>query len=85
MGCGCVVVASNLPPIRDVIENNVTGLLVQPCSEQEIANAVSGLLADHDRASRLAEQGREYVISRFDWKHVGACYSGFINKLKNSA
>ena len=84
MGCGCVVIASDLPPVRDVIENGVTGVLVTPGSGQKIADAITALLDDPEKAGVLAIKGREYVAGRFDWKQVGKNYSGLLTGLINS-
>lgn len=51
----------------DAIIDGVTGFLVNPKNEQEIASALIKLLANPDLARRLGEQGRERVLREFQW------------------
>ena len=40
MACECPVVASNLPAVRDLIDDKIDGILVPPSDEKELANAL---------------------------------------------
>lgn len=81
MGCGCAVVASSLPALRDVIEHGETGLLANPGDPADLADKLGELLGDPDRCARLAHKGREFVLSRFDWQVVGERYSRLLNEV----
>ncbi len=78
MGCQCAVIASGLDAIRDVVKDNVTGLLVEPKNEKAIAAAIRRLIKDAALAQRIAEAGRNYVLKNYDWKIVGQKYSAII-------
>lgn len=72
--CGCPVIASDLPAVRDTIENGSTGILVQPGSADDLARAILGLFADRSLAEKLGANGRRSAKQQFDWEQVGAHY-----------
>lgn len=62
---GLPVVAGNRDASREVVEDGVTGLCVDPESPAEIARAVVRLLADPDFAARLGTQGYRTLLERY--------------------
>ncbi|MBI2993661.1 MAG: glycosyltransferase [Gammaproteobacteria bacterium] len=72
--CGCPVIASDLPAVRDTIEDGSTGLLVRPRAPDELARAILGLLSDRGLAQRLGSNGRQAAVQLFDWDRVGQRY-----------
>ncbi len=81
MGCGCVVVASDLPAVRDVIIDGNTGIMATPASSESLAEAIIKLTADDNLAENIADQGREYVLKKYDWQHIGNKYQDIIDNL----
>ncbi|MGE5625200.1 MAG: glycosyltransferase [Bacillota bacterium] len=75
LACGCPVVASDLPAIRDVIRDGETGRLAASGDPVALAGIVRELLSDPGQAQRLAAAGRTYVRARFDWDGVAARYA----------
>ena len=67
MGCGCAVIASDLPAVRDVIQNGETGVLVPPGDSRALAAAIRDALEDPARTCAMAEHGRAYALEHFDW------------------
>ena len=59
------VVASNVGGIPEMIEDGVTGLLVEPHDADGLARAITRLLVDHPYADMLARQGHDLVHDRF--------------------
>ena len=66
MSCGCCVVASDTPPVREVVRDNVNGLLVDFFSPKQIAARVGEVLDDPDRKRAIREAARRTVVDRFD-------------------
>ncbi len=69
MSVGLPVVATSVSGIPELIEHDRSGLLVPPCDEVALAEALERLLDPlHGRAlrTRLGACGRERVIERFD-------------------
>lgn len=81
MGCRCPVVSTDVPGLRDVVKDGVTGLLAQPGSAEDLAVRIEQLLNDEPYAERLAAQGRDYVLSKFDWTEVAQRYQRLIEEL----
>jgi glycosyltransferase involved in cell wall biosynthesis len=59
---GIPVVASDLPPLRDLLGDNEAGLLVPPGSVDALAAALRRLLADADLCRQLGEVGRSRAV-----------------------
>lgn len=63
MAAGCAVVASAVPGVREVIRDDVDGLLVPEADPQALADALQRLLHDDALASRLAQAAREQAVA----------------------
>ena len=70
------VVATNVGGIPEVIEDGVSGLLVQPHDAPALAAAISRLLTDHPFADMIGRAGHEVVRSRFCLEHMVAEVAG---------
>lgn len=70
MGCGCAVIASDLPAVRDVIQDRVTGILVPPARSDELAIAIREMIWDPQELAALALKGRAEAVKRFDWSAI---------------
>ena len=80
-GCGCAVVASDLPAVRDTVIDGQTGLLVQPANATDLAARIRALLKDDALRTSLAESGRRHALETFDWSTVGSAYARIIGDL----
>lgn len=65
LACGCMVVASDTEPVREVITHEKNGLLTSFHSPQQIAESTIDALARQDELASLREQGRETVLERY--------------------
>lgn len=63
MGAGAPIVASRIGGIPDLIDDGVSGLLVEPGSTDDLQNAITRIINDPDLADRLRDGGREAVSS----------------------
>ena len=81
MGCGCPVIASDIPAVRDVIIDGETGILVQSSNEKMIANKILRLLSMPDYTKKLADNSRELVLKKYGWEGSAQQYSKQLNKL----
>lgn len=74
MALGTPVVSTDLPAIRELIEHDVNGVLVEPGSTTALAEAVDSLLRDPDRRSRLAEAARATIERLADGRRGAELY-----------
>lgn len=71
MAAGVPVVATDIAGYRDVVRDDVDGLLVPPRDDRALAGALGRVLGDPDLAKQLAEGGRA-TAARYDWARVAA-------------
>jgi len=67
MAAGIPVVATDVPGIKDVVKDGVTGLLVPPAQPQKLAAAINRLIADPLLRNRLIDAAKVDVRTRFTW------------------
>jgi glycosyltransferase involved in cell wall biosynthesis len=65
MAMGVPSISTRLSGIPELIEDGVSGLLVEPGDAAALAGAMERILADSSLASRLGSAGREKVLSSF--------------------
>lgn len=65
--CGRPVVASRVGGIPDFVRHGDNGLLVPPGDPDRLADGVSELLLDPERAEAMGARGHERVRKRHDW------------------
>ena len=66
MSTGCKIVGSDTPPVREAIEDGVSGLLVPFQDPDAVADAVIELLANPDKWNHLGPAARSTIKERFD-------------------
>jgi len=69
MAAGKPVVATATGGVLDVIEHDLTGLLVPPQDSSAIARAVLSLLLDRNKAKRIGRAARQRVEEKFTLTH----------------
>jgi glycosyltransferase involved in cell wall biosynthesis len=66
MSSGKPVVATTVGGIIDLVEDGVTGLLVESESERELREGILALLSDKAKRTMLGRKGREAVYPAYD-------------------
>jgi glycosyltransferase involved in cell wall biosynthesis len=84
-GCECPIIAGDVPAVHDVINDGVNGLLINPGDSNALVNAVSVLLTDPQRRSRLGSIARKYCLDRFDWEIITDRYGKLLMDCANTA
>jgi phosphatidyl-myo-inositol dimannoside synthase len=64
---GVPVIAGSSGGAPETVRHNKTGMVVDGRSVDQIADAVSGLLADPDRAAKMGAAGRDWVTAHWRW------------------
>ncbi|WP_043445868.1 glycosyltransferase family 4 protein [Arthrobacter sp. L77] len=90
MACARPVVASNLPALREIVEDGVTGVLVDTGSPEGVAAAIDGLLDRSGQglsrhAVQLGRNARQRVLAERTWTGNAAALSMAYRQLRFSA
>lgn len=81
MGMGAPSVSTRLSGIPELIEDGVSGLLVEPGDAAALAGALEKLITDRDLAGRLGENGRRKVRSDFNISRYAGELSAFWGRI----
>ena len=73
MALGRPVVASDLPPLRELVGAD-RGVLVPPGDAGALAGALASLAGDPDGRARLGTRAREHVAAHRTWSAAAAAY-----------
>ena len=65
MSTGCCLVASASPPVEEVVEDGVNGLLADYQSPEKIADCIEEALSDASLRGRLRFAARETILERY--------------------
>jgi phosphatidylinositol alpha-1,6-mannosyltransferase len=65
--CGAPVIGGRSGGIEDAVLDNVTGLLVDPLSIEDVAESIDRLLSDKALADRLGEAAMRRAVREFNW------------------
>jgi len=75
---GVPVIAGYSGGAPETVQHNKTGLVVDGRSVSQIADAVTELLADPDRAAMMGAAGRDWIKAQWHWDAVAARMSELI-------
>ncbi|WOI55539.1 glycosyltransferase [Palleronia sp. LCG004] len=70
MASGAAIVASDTPPVREVLNNDETGLTVDFFDTGALVSRTCDLLDDPDLRERLGRAARAHVVGNYDLKRV---------------
>ncbi|MFZ2970797.1 MAG: glycosyltransferase family 4 protein [Minisyncoccia bacterium] len=79
--CGLPVVASDLEGIKDALEDNKTGFLVEPLDKAGYADIINELLENGSRKNFNPEISRNTVLKNYDWNIIVGRYLEEFRKL----
>jgi glycosyltransferase involved in cell wall biosynthesis len=84
MASGAPVVASDVPPVRELIRHRENGWLVPPERPAELARALRILLDHPGLARRLGDNARTTIQERYTWQQstdaLRSAYLGLVRK-----
>ncbi|KKR12436.1 MAG: Glycosyltransferase, group 1 family protein [Candidatus Falkowbacteria bacterium GW2011_GWA2_39_24] len=64
---GKPVIAGRSGGVEDAVQDNINGLVVEPTSHQQLAEAIIRLASYQGLAQRLGDQGRQRARQEFAW------------------
>ena len=75
LGCGCPVVASELPATVDVLNGLRGAIAVRSGDADALSRAIGGVLSGADEFGARAAEDRSQLVERFDWETVRDQYA----------
>ena len=82
MAAGSVIVASRVGGVEEVIDDKVTGWLVEPGNADELAKVICDCLNTSGPGSNVVEQARKKV-QLYDWPIIGDRFIDLYKKTSN--
>jgi glycosyltransferase involved in cell wall biosynthesis len=84
LSLGKPVIASDVGGIREMIEDRVSGLLVEPNHPEQIAEGILSLFENREISDRIGQRAKEVVRQKFSLKNYvlnmeRACYDSAMN------
>ncbi len=77
-GCASPIIASDLPAVREILIDGVSGRLTPASDSIALASAMLQVVTDPDYAAHLGQAARIHVVDRYDWPCVARGYSAAI-------
>jgi len=77
------VVATSVGDIPNVIQNNITGILVPPNDPESLLDAVNSLLTQKEKAVKMTSLAYDFIKNNFTWEVLFPKYVEFYEKLSN--
>ncbi|MGL5857336.1 MAG: glycosyltransferase family 4 protein [Angustibacter sp.] len=81
MASGRPVLASDLPPLRETVQDGVTGLLVPPQDAAALARALTPLLYDSQTRRRMGQAARAWVLEHRTWHRSAQWYGSLYDEV----
>ncbi len=82
MASGKPCIASDIPGVRGVIKENVTGSLAEPGNADDLKNKILSLLNGRERSERMGRAGRERAEEKYSWGKAGVLLSDIFKDIR---
>jgi glycosyltransferase involved in cell wall biosynthesis len=81
MAAGKVVVASDIPPVKEIISSPELGVLVPPGDAETLAEVLQQVLEDPGRSRRMGRLAQEYAWARFPIQKAVSQYQDLFGEI----
>ena len=85
MSAGIPVIASDFPHWHPIVEETQCGLLVDPMNPQAIADAITYIFENPEKAVQMGKRGRKAVETKYNWEHEKDTLCKLYRKLLNNS
>ena len=86
MACGKPVIAARIGGYQEIIDDNVTGFLIEPGNTEDAVNSIEILMSDKELALNMGRKGRDRVIKNYNLndslKNILLVYAKHLNSIK---
>jgi len=70
MASGKPVVATNVGGLKTIIEDGISGFIMEPDEPESIAAKLESLIKNPDMRKKMGEAGRRRAEEKYDWDHI---------------
>ena len=81
LATGCLLLAADVPPVREVVQEGINGALVDARDAQSLARRAAELLAGRAGLNHLRRAARAGAVARFDLRQCLATQTRIIEEL----
>jgi glycosyltransferase involved in cell wall biosynthesis len=81
MACGASVVASGVGGLSEIVEDNHSGILVEPGNAKDLAQAILSLIRDSERRAQIGVLARKRIVSEFSNAVITARMAGLYQQV----
>lgn len=81
MACGLPVIATRVGGVPEIVEDGVSGLLVQPGDPIGLGKAIELLVKDRGLRAGISAAGRERVRDLFNWDRIAGTMAAYYREL----
>lgn len=81
MSTGCAIVASDTPPVREVIQNGENGVLVDFFDTEALAQNVCNLLGDNAKRTALGAKARQSIVENYEVRKLVPKLVAYLEKI----
>jgi glycosyltransferase involved in cell wall biosynthesis len=78
MGCGCPVITSDLPVVKDVLGDDWPFQSPRPGDPKMLAASICAMLSDPSAAELAVQRARGRLLNQFGWAAVASRYSALL-------
>jgi glycosyltransferase involved in cell wall biosynthesis len=75
------IVATNVGGIPELIENDVSGILVEPNNPEKLLEGINGLIENEELAQKISKNGHDFVMKNLTWEVLLPKYIKFYKNL----
>ena len=80
---GLPIVATDIGGTREIIDDDISGLLVEPRDVEQLALKITALASDKNYAKRLGEEAKTTVIKKFNWDRITGQWEEILKEVAN--
>lgn len=83
MAAGCCIIASDTPPVKEVMKDNYNGILTDFFDVDALVEKVNDVLENREKYNFIRENARKTVVENYDLKMLLAKEIDFLKKAAN--
>lgn len=80
MSCKTPIIATNVGGNKELLENNISGVIIEPNSPQQILDGIMDLFLNKEKATKIKEEAFRHV-QKYDWSIIGKLYLNIYESL----